>query len=847
VALVSTPSGRVMPLWALAPMRRVRTIGLIGLAVFLWGCPAVEGALVSPDVVVVGGASDPVAPGGQASVPILIVRENGLTGAVTVGSNGEFGPSIPSIVIAADQTTGLLLVNVPAATASGDYGLLLTVTASGIDTKLAGTATVHVLAPANFTLSVSQADLGQILIIPSTGTYGINILRSNFTQPVTLSILPTDFPSGVTATFSPAVVPGTSTQSSLLITVAPDAIISTDGLNPGGIFFTIHATSPGVAEQTQQTFITVVPQTFALQVPGAAVQLVQGGTALTTVYPQQVNTLNTPPVVTFAVTGPPGLTGTVSPAQLTVRGIGQQSTITVTAASSIAVGNYTMTVTGTAPTSSPVSATFAVQVSGPTYTLSAQTAPLNIVAGTSQPDNIIITRPAFNGAVTVTGTSDQGITVTPAAATTGISATVTVNVPLTATVGTHTVTLTGTAAGINNVAGSFAVVVSAPPANNTTWSFCPTSGLPLWVAVQDGSNAWAQVTSASNSYPFAISSAKGGIAYVLLNGGTTELHIFYGSQTELQTQGGALCAAGTGSAKSISGVAVNGGTAATARIALGSSGTSVSSFPGTFQFNNVPPGTLDLVAASLDGASPPNAIRMLLQRSLNIATGGTVGSLDFAGAGFLPTVSTLAVSAPGQTVIVTYNLHTANNPLSPYYSTIVTGTSIPLFGVPTAQQVAGDLHYILAQAFSGSTDVRFAGVAFGTIAPKTLAFGSALTPTPVPSSLASSPYARLRMMVTVQPEYNRFFDVGYQQSGTNHSVDIQITANYAGTVSSLNVDIPDFTAVTGWLNSWAPASGSATSWLVTVSSWSGTGGIVSVPLVEGATFTSASKQGSFTP
>ena len=280
-----------------------------------------------------------------------------------------------------------------------------------------------------------------------------------------------------------------------------------------------------------------------------------------------------------------------------------------------------------------------------------------------------------------------------------------------------------------------------------------------------------------------------------MNSGTTELHIFYGSQSELQAQGTALCAAGTGSTKTVSGSTTNTGTAASARIALGSVGFSVQPATGSFQVGSVPPGVFDLVAATLDGATPPNSIRMLIQRNLNPASGGSVGVLDFSGAGFLPTVSTLALSNTlSQTVIASYNLHTANNPQSLYYSTIVTGTAIPLFGVPTAQQVAGDLHYIVGQALSGTTDVRFAGMAFGTIAAKTLTFGSALTPAPVPSALVFAPYARLRMMVTIPPEYNRFFDVGYQQSGTNRSVDIQTTANYSGGGLSLNVDIPDFTA-----------------------------------------------------
>lgn len=780
-----------------------------------------------------------VVPGGTGKVTVAVTRINGFTGPVQLILFDELGlgtacfSATPDVTVPVGGSSIDMTVQVSAACQTGTRSFKVSAASTTGYLPASADVAATVVAPGAFAISATPASFP---LPGATIHVTAQIVRNGYTGSITIARgSESMFVSSVTIT-----QPGTGNTADLAIVIASSAGRGSNFLAD----FT--ATGPGAPDQSFYVSGNVHGDDFTMGYSPQPVNVPQNGYAtIQLTFAQPTNTTPISGVTgTFTATVA-GLTGSI-PQQLLPNGIPFGGTLFASAA--VPVGDYTMTLTGTALGVANQTIPVAVHVFASSYTYAVQTAPLTVAPGVLVPDAITITRNNMPDAVSFTGAAvdDPNIVISSAAATTGNTSSISVFVPTSSTLGQHNISLHGVSPGHNDVVQTFAIVVQVP-VNNTTWSFCPTSGLPLWMAVQDGTNAWTQVTGATNAYAFAISSAKGGVAYVLLNNGTTELHIFYGSQTELQTQGGALCAGGSGSTKSISGSTINTGTAASARIALGSAFTSVQPATGTFQLTTVPPGTLDLVAASLDGANPPNAVRMLLQRNLNLATGGTVGTLDFAGAGFLPTVSTLSVSAPGQTVIANYNLHTANNPLSLYYSTIVTGTSIPLFGVPVGQQVAGDLHYVLAQALSGTTDVRFAGVAFGTIAPKTLAFGSALT-APAPSAITPpGPYARLRMVLSIQGEYNKFFDVSYQQSGTNRSVDIQTTAAYAGSVSSLTVDIPDFTAVAGWTNSWGPLSGFATSWLVTASSWSGSGGITSVPLVEGATFTSASKQGSFTP
>ena len=498
-------------------------------------------------------------------------------------------------------------------------------------------------------------------------------------------------------------------------------------------------------------------------------------------------------------------------------------------------------------------ATFTLLPAAAAYTLSrVQTTPFTAVAGLPTPDMVNINRTNFTGAVTVTATSDAGITITPSETPTpGNVTTLTVTVPGSVTAGTsHTITVRGVAAGLQDVLMSYAVVVQAP-VNNTTFTFCPASGVPAWVAVQDGNGPWTQATGTNNAYAFPIT-ARGGVAWTTL-GTTNTLHVFYGTLSELQSQGAGLCG-NTAAVKSVVGTVANVGTAASVQIGLGTAFALVTPPATAFTMGSVPPGTIDLIAATADGASPANGIKMLLQRNINPS--GSLGVLDFAAAGFSAGSATLTlVNTLGQNISLKGQYQTSNAVLTKYYTdiTAVPATSRQFFGVPPAQQVAGDLHYLSAQALVGSGPTalfRGAGVVFNAIGPQTLTFGSALSTVVVtkPPFVPAAPQpVLLRAPVTVQAEYNKLWQADYDQiSSTGRFASVQATAAYIGASSTANVDLPDLSGVAGWSSTYGLVLGTPLTWRVTASSWS-TGGLTFVQIINGATFTSATMAGSVTP
>ena len=402
------------------------------------------------------------------------------------------------------------------------------------------------------------------------------------------------------------------------------------------------------------------------------------------------------------------------------------------------------------------------------------------------------------------------------------------------------------------VSGVMTVTVTPVASNNVTWTFCPASGLPLWVAVQDGSGAWTQVTGTNNVFPFLIASTKGGIAYVTLANSVYKLNVFYGSQAELVSQGSGLCT-NSGATKTIGAGVSNTGTAATMFASLGQAFKFVSLPTTLFQWTNVGPGTLDVVASTVDGAVPPNFIRMLTRRNVNATDGTIITALDMGASSteaFVPSSAALTLAnSLGQQVNLTGQLHTTNNFLSTYFidGSSSAATARTLFGLTAGATVGGDLHYWSAVANgsgSGAVPLRTAGVVFGTVAPKTLTFGSALnTPT------FSKPTGFIeRAALAVQAEYNRFFQLDYDQvSSAGRSATVQMTAAYLNGATTANVDLPDLSSVTGWNAIYGLQTGTPAAWKLAAANWSTSGGVTFVQMLDAATYTSATAVGTVTP
>ncbi len=560
---------------------------------------------------------------------------------------------------------------------------------------------------------------------------------------------------------------------------------------------------------------------------------------------------------------PTGVTSSLSPSSLT--GSFTTSTVTISAASATAPGNYTLTIRakGTGVTDQTATVPLiVVALPSPSFSMSLAPTSLSIAQGAAGTSTVTLTRAnGFTGAVNlaVSG-APAGLTVTPnpASVATG-STTSTLNVSAAASTapGTYPITVTATGTGVSNQTAALNVTVTAASSNNTSWQFC-TSNAPVWFAVQDGTGAWTRVTATNNAFSFNITSAKGGVAYVQPGPGSAfTLTVLYGLKQELSDANSGLCA--NTIEKTVNGSVAGLATGEAASVSLGGALATVST-NGNFTLNNVPDGNRDLIAAktltSVSGTGVTFTVnKLIIRRNQNPANGSTMAALNFGAAeAFDPIAKNLTVNGVGSDFLSTaVSYVTANNSQTSLYSDANPSSSSTrtYFGVPAAQQATGDLHLVTAVAtnVTGSTAnyLRIVGTYFKDATDKTVTLGP-IPATATVSTLATTPYVRLRMQWTAQTEYGKYFSSIYSQSNAAapRSTIVSATSGYLGG-TSVDLAIPDFTGVAGWDPNWGLKAGQATQWIASGTAWSAPGGVFASPAVEGGTLQIGSRVGTITP
>jgi hypothetical protein len=377
---------------------------------------------------------------------------------------------------------------------------------------------------------------------------------------------------------------------------------------------------------------------------------------------------------------------------------------------------------------------------------------------------------------------------------------------------------------VANQTATLTVNVTAAPSTSASYSFCDT---PVWVAVQDGNGPWTHITATSgNTFNFQLTSATGGIAIVTRGASSgTSVTVLYASAAELHGATGTTslpCTVPSG--KTVHGSVAGLGATDLATIVLGGSAAGVSgSGPATFDLMNVASGTHDLIAsrsALVAGTTPSFAVdRLIIRRSLNPPDGSTLPVLDFGSSeSFAPATANATIGNAGADMtFASVAFITANGTSAGFYSsTPGTATTFPYYGVPDAQRIAGDLHSLTAFATpgAGATSSRFGVLYFSAVADKTITLGPVLT-APTITTVATSPYARLRAQLGTQAEYNQLASVSYSQGSgaTARTMGVFMTAAYAGGQPN-DLTIPDLSAAAGWDNTWGLQAGVTTTWNV---------------------------------
>ena len=382
---------------------------------------------------------------------------------------------------------------------------------------------------------------------------------------------------------------------------------------------------------------------------------------------------------------------------------------------------------------------------------------------------------------------------------------------------------------------------------DAVWTFADTASRPVWLAYQSGDGAWTRVAprAAGDTTTYAFSlRGRGGVAVVTRSEeegeAAYELAVFYGAAEEIAAIGRAESAPVAAGSKRLTGTVAGSGMMSQTTVTLGGTMAMVMPMQSTFTMSNVASGPQDLVAAlssfSMDGPEPSIALsKLIIRRGVDLADGAAIPTLDFGGAeAFAPASAALTVEgAEGVRIATSVSYRTAGGGMG-LLSAGLGGARY--YGVPSAKQVAGDVHMLSVMALPAGEDEEEddelpigagAGTADGTRAvmtyfaearDRTIALGPVLE-TPAIAALTGGAYPRWRATVARQAEYGTGLVAEFAQDEAHRRVTVTVTEKYAGDVKAWEPAVPDLAAADGFDAAWGPRADAPMSW--TVSAYGG--------------------------
>ena len=184
-------------------------------------------------------------------------------------------------------------------------------------------------------ISVTASPTSLTLDPGATGTVTVTLVRGGgFADPVNVTI--EGLPTGITATAVPAQLTGQTTQVVVTVNVASTVAA-------GSYTATVRASATGVGSATTTYTVTVnaLPN-YALTLTPTTLTVAPGGNGQTTVNIARTSFTG---AVTLSLVAPPaGITATFNPAAPTTN----SSVATINVASTVANGNYNLTIMGAA-------------------------------------------------------------------------------------------------------------------------------------------------------------------------------------------------------------------------------------------------------------------------------------------------------------------------------------------------------------------------------------------------------------------------------------------------------------------------------------------------------------------
>jgi len=683
--------------------------------------------------------------------------------------------------------------------------VVLTLTCGGSMTDSSG-------ENSKFDLAVSASTLN--LPLAQSRTVTLTVTRTNFTAPIKLiAEFPNGQPSGITATFNPATLSGTTLSSTLTVTAAPDA-------DAGQYFIQLSATGGQGAGGPDDYGPIVAPLTVTSFGPQVNVTRAGSGTGTVTSTPAGITCGNT----CFAPFKVLPVTLTETP--------GNNSTFAGWSGGCVGTAT-TCTFTPQAGGNNAVTATFNSTL--PAFSAVITPTSISIPQGGSGTARVNITRVnGFNGPVNlaVSG-APAGLTITAnPASVTGDTATLTIAPALSVGVGNYPITITATGSGVAQRTLPLGVLVTAAPggSSNVAISFaaCDPIKVPIWFAYQNGSGPWTRVMpGANNSFTFSVVGSTG-IAFVTQEGSGFTTQVYFADASEMGAiASGNVCTvdAQPGS-KRLTGTVQNVGTQ-NATVTIGAADTTVSSpAPPSgglpFTLSDVPAGTRDLIAARevVNANGTTGLQKLIVRRGTNYGNNASIPTLDFGGAeAFGPVNRPISLgNLAGDQSFITESLLTANGLSGAFFESpgafapVVGVDFVPSVAVPDSLLHSGDYHAITILAAppgNNPTSFRLILRLLHTGVSDTVTFGPRAA-VPTVTSLGTTPYLRLRTELPFQTAYNAAASAEFSQD--YNRVDILATAAYAGGSPAMwRIDIPDLSSA-GYNATWGMRGGVGVDW-----------------------------------
>jgi len=356
---------------------------------------------------------------------------------------------------------------------------------------------------------------------------------------------------------------------------------------------------------------------------------------------------------------------------------------------------------------------------------------------------------------------------------------------------TFTITIRAHATGVADATAVLSAAVAAAP-KNLALHFCPESS-PIWAAAQAEGGKWFQIkTDGDGVFRLAIG-AGGGIAVVSR---LKDLEVVYGNVDDLASMF-AACSFET-VFKTISGnvVGLDNGTA---RVSLG---TAISGIFNVDQFvlHNVESGPKDLIGGRLDDLRSVAVSSLIIRRSLNVADGTRLPTIDFHSAeAFATAKSTLTVQNFQTPPELALQFSTANGSQHELYYEPRGSARQTYVGVPSSRLAAGDRQLLTAvEDVSSSPPLieRFVSAWITEAVDQTLTFGPPLAE-PVVSAISGSAYPRWHAVLPVQAEYSSVVAVQFADQNFRSASIIATGAYIPRVAGGWDLAIPDF-ASTGF-------------------------------------------------